>query len=272
MAELIYFGTLGIIVGSFLNVLVLRWGKQALSGRSACPRCDKKIAWYDLIPIVSWALLLGRCRACRARISIQYPLVEVGTGIIFALIGFAPLPLFARLLALPIAALLIGIAIYDLRTTYIPDAWVWTLNATAFISILAFPSHVVPGTWYISLLAGPITALPLYALWYFSHGAWMGFGDVKLALAIGWLLGIALGLEALLFAFILGAVVGIPLLALSSKSMQDIAHKLGFCVTKKAYTMKSEVPFGPFLAAATLIVWISNMYGFSAEQTLVILL
>ncbi len=257
------FGSLGLIVGSFLNVLILRWGERPLTGRSACPSCERVLAWYELVPVVSWVALLGRCRTCNARISAQYPLVEAGTGMVFALVGGAPLPLFAILLALPIASLLIAIAVYDLRHTLIPDAWVYLLATLSLFSLLLPPFSILHSPYLI--LAGPEVALPLFALWFFSKGAWMGFGDVKLALAMGLLLGISDGLTALFFAFVIGGIVGAALLFFSSPLSRAIRERFTPSARSQgaalAYTMKSEVPFGPFLVVATLIVWISHMYG-----------
>lgn len=259
------FGLFGLIVGSFLNVLILRWGERRLTGRSSCTSCGRSLAWYELVPIVSWLALLGRCRTCAARISLQYPLVEAGSGVVFALIGASLLPMFPKLLSLPIAALLIAIAVYDLRHTLIPDAWVWALNALSVISIFAFSWNLAAGTWHLSLLAGPLVALPLFAFWFFSRGAWMGFGDVKLGLAMGWLLGASDGLFALFLAFVIGGAISAVLLFYSSAAFR--ALRVRFTPSTRsphafsAYTMKSEVPFGPFLVVATLIVWISHMHG-----------
>lgn len=259
------FGIVGLIVGSFLNVVIFRWGRRSLSGRSQCESCHRTIASYDLIPVFSWLALQGRCRFCKARIATQYPLVEAGIAFLFVLIGLSPLPLYLRLSALPIAAILVAIAVYDFRHAVIPDTWVWTFNAIAFFSIFAFPWHLLPGTSYLAILAGPITALPLLALWIVSRGAWMGFGDVKLALGMGFLLGIGGGLEALLLAFLLGAIISLPLLFFSSQLWRRILVKISPAIVSRkfllGFTMKSEVPFGPFLIVSTGIIWILNMYG-----------
>lgn len=268
MIEVIVFGSFGLIVGSFLNVLILRWGEKSLTGRSRCPSCGQQIAWYDLIPVFSWFVLRGRCRECGSRISIQYVLVEATTAALFVLIALSPLPLPARLFALPIAALLFAIAVYDLRTTYIPDPWVYTFIALAFVS--QFPAPL-PGDFdIISLfLAGPAAAAFLFALWLVSKGRWMGFGDVKLALGIGYLLGPIFGFIAVMLAFILGAIVSLLVLL----PLPLIARQLGYWgiarfVPSQSYTMKSEVPFGPFLVAASFIIWLSNMHGLPLEQAL----
>jgi len=256
------FGVFGLIIGSFLNVLILRHGKRSLLGRSACPSCKKTIRWHDLIPVFSWILLRGRCRDCGRAISIQYPLVEAGTAVLFFFIALAPISLSAKILALPIASLLLAIAVYDFHTTYIPDSWVWTLSALALLSVAIFPScSLLTAHCSLSFLAGPAVALPLFTMWIVSNGKWMGLGDAKFTLSMGWLLGLSGGITALLLAFVLGAIVSIPLLFFSSPLARRIAHTLPFDVPAWAYTMKSEVPFGPFLVASCFFVWFSQMYA-----------
>lgn len=290
----IAFGVFGLITGSFLNVLILRWGARPLTGRSTCASCGSVIAWYDLIPVFSWIALRGSCRQCGAWILAQYPLVELVTAIFFVLIGFSPLPLYLRLFALPLAALLIAIAVYDFRHTLIPDVWVYACVAVTLVaSLTAIPLEGLPFRLVPVLLSGPVVAAPLFALWLISGGKWMGLGDVKFAFVMGWLLGVSRGFLALLFAFILGAVVSIPLLFLSSRWWKECVNVLALAVQANArsraqenvsprnapvrqstfllekmmpklvfgFTMKSEVPFGPFLVASTCILWILSMYG-----------
>jgi len=262
------FGLFGLIVGSFLNVLILRHGKLYLGGRSQCTNCGKAIAAIDLIPVLSWLLLRGRCRMCGGRISIQYPLVEASTAILFALVGAAPLPLMLQLFALPIVSLLIAIAVYDLYHTIIPDLWVYVFSGLGLVASL---SAVTETYGYAEVfLGGPLTAAPLFALWLFSGGRWMGLGDAKFALGMGWLLGPWDGLVSLFLAFILGALISVPLLFMSS----PLWKKMGAPITPKsasprthlAYTMKSEIPFGPFLIASCLVVWFIQIYGIPLPQ------
>jgi leader peptidase (prepilin peptidase) / N-methyltransferase len=263
----------GLIIGSFLNVLIARWGSEPITGRSKCPACGGQLAWYDLVPVLSWILLRARCRSCGSSISPRYLLVELGTALIFLVIALSPLPLLQQALALPIAALLIAIAAYDLRTTYIPDAWVYALSILSLLAAVLFSE---PGYLLLLLLSGLIAALPIFVLWAASlfkglpAGAWMGFGDVKLALAMGWLLGWQSGLFALFLAFIIGASVSVALLFFSSDLWKGIGERFGSyhflhrALKEKSgtgFTMKSEIPFGPFLIAATFIVWLSNMHG-----------
>ena len=256
------FGIFGLIVGSFLNVIIIRHGVRGVGGRSACMACGRQLLWYDMVPVVSWMALGGKCRACGARISIQYPLVEALCAIAFALFGGAPLALLAQILDCLIAALLIAIAVYDLRHTIIPDAWAYTFAGLALISGFLSPTHLSLPQFVV---AGPFAALPLFAFWFFSKGRWMGLGDAKLALGIGWLLGPALGLFAVFFAFIIGGIVSAPLLFFSSQAWKKIYR--GFTPTAASrksmwgFTMKSEIPFGPFLIFSCCIVWLSLIHG-----------
>ena len=249
-------GLFGLIIGSFTNVLILRHGARGVGGRSACPQCGHALAWYDLVPILSWLLLRGRCRYCEARISVQYPLVEAATSILFALIWGAPfpVPVLARAAFSLIIVFLVAIAVYDMRHTIIPDPWVYAFAGLSLGASVSVTPHYL---WPI-LLGGPLAALPLLILWGVSRGRWMGFGDVKLALGMGWLLGPVAGPFSVLFAFVLGSVTLVPLMLVS----RLVTHMHTRAVRSVGLTMKSEVPFGPFLIASTLIIWISLLYGF----------
>lgn len=256
---ILVFGLFGLIVGSFLNVVILRFGEKPLTGRSVCMSCGRKIAWFDLVPVFSWIMLGGACRRCGARISIQYPLVELATGILFAVVGGAPLPPVLQLLALPIAALLVAMFVYDLRHMLIPDLWAYLCAGLAFTGALCMGHDVS------ILIAGFVTALPLFLLHVISRGEWMGLGDAKLALSFGWLLGWFDGLYAVFLSFIIGAIVSLLLLGFSSLPVQRllarVTHKTLSPTEAVAFTMKSEIPFGPFLILSCFIVWITHMYG-----------
>lgn len=259
----VVFGLFGLIIGSFLNVVVLRWEKEGESpwlGRSHCMSCGAQIAWYDNIPLVSWVVLGGRCRQCKARISIQYPLVEALAAVLFAFIAASGVPLPQAIFLCTVASLLIIIAVYDLRSTYIPDAWNYTFIALAFVSLFLFPS---PVTFMWAFLGGPIAAAPLFLLWLISRGEWMGFGDVKLALGMGWLLGPLYGVMAVFFAFIVGAVVSVGILLPLPRLILAL-RSIGITVLDAphgGFTMGSEIPFGPFLVASTIIIWLLLIYS-----------
>ncbi len=264
------FGVFGLIIGSFLNVLILRRGKQSVSGRSACPSCGHILRWYDLIPVLSWFLLKGSCRDCGHPISIQYPLVEALTAVVFLVIALAPILLPFKILALPIAALLIAIAVYDFRTTIIPDPWVLVAGmlciTSALLGAVSADMPMLP-----ALMAGPIAAIPLFTLWLVSGGRWMGLGDSKLTLATGWLLGIQGGLTALFLAFVIGAIISLLLMFFTSASFARFTRTLAGSPhdtlkedspSASGFTMKSEIPFGPYLVGACFLVWFAQMYGF----------
>ncbi len=262
------FGLFGLIIGSFLNVLILRHGIRGLGGRSSCPHCSHALAWYDMVPVLSWLSLRGTCRYCKAAVSPQYPLVEAMTALLFALIGGAPFPLelIYRALFCGIAALLIAIFVYDLYHTIIPDPWVYTFNALAFFTMGPLYLTLGPDTPLMYfVLAGPIAALPLFFLWLVSKGEWMGFGDVKLALGIGWLLGPTLGIFSVFFSFVIGALFFLPFLFLSSRVGRSLAtrfipHRVWHSAGA-GLTMRSEVPFGPFLILSCLLVWFALLYN-----------
>ncbi len=258
--EVVFWATLGLILGSFANVLILRYGMQTLGGRSACPACTRQLRWFELIPVISYLALRGKCMTCHVRISLQYPLVELLMALFTLAIGLSPAPLAVKGIGVLIALLLIAIAVYDLYTTYMPDAWVLGFIGAAIITSIFTLGWGVFSVWFI--LAGPLVALPLYALWFFSDGRWMGFGDVKFALGIGWLLGIPLGYVALCFAFVIGAIVGVcillPLQRLKALFSSGITR---YAAVGEGFTMKSEVPFGPFLIIGVCICWISLLYS-----------
>lgn len=250
-------GLFGVIIGSFLNVVILRHGVRGLDGRSACGRCGHALAWYDLVPVASWIMVRGRCRYCGSAISAQYPLVETATGLLFW--GLSPvyaLGPVALASAFVVVALLICIFVYDLHHTIIPDEWVFL--AALASAVYAFTLLPLTGGYLIWIASGALIAsVPLLALWAISGGRWMGFGDVKLAAVMGLLLGPVSGLFAVFFAFILGSLTLVPLMAYAR-----VTHKVGEGSDPVGLTMKSEVPFGPFLVASTLIIWISLVYGY----------
>ena len=159
----VIFGLFGLIIGSFLNVVILRRGACTVGGRSGCLSCGAPLRWFDLIPVVSWIALRGRCRSCGSRISIQYPLVEASSALLFALIGASTLSIPMQIVSLIIVSLLILITAYDLRHTIIPDEWSYTFAILAFIAASSF---AIGSGWagIIALvIAGPLCALPLFA-------------------------------------------------------------------------------------------------------------
>ena len=210
----------GAIVGSFLNVIILRLntGKSIVSGRSKCFTCAKKLKWHELLPIASFVFLRGKCSACKAKISWQYPAVETITGIFFVLLFQQSQKFFDFGFLILIFSILIIIAIYDYHHQIIPNLFVWIFNGLAFLwlfnsfRISDFGFRIL--NWN-NLLAGFILFVFFALLWGVSRGRWMGFGDAKLALGIGWLLGMAKGAAAITLAFWIGAIIGVLLIYLS---------------------------------------------------------
>ena len=251
------YGLFGCIIGSFLNVVVMRRGIRSVAGRSGCLSCGSQLHVRDLIPILSWVALGGRCRSCGSGISVHYPLVEGATAFTFACIGGAMLAPLESVLACIVAALFIAIAAYDVRHTIIPDEWAYSAGGMALVYALTLSSQAP----LLTLLSGPIAALPLFLLWLVSRGRWMGLGDSKLALGIGWLLGPVYGIYAVSLSFIIGAVLSVVIL-LPLPYYRRVMRKAGIARGWRAssYTMKSEVPFGPFLILACFYVWFSLLY------------
>jgi len=231
----------GAVVGSFLNVVILRLntGQSIVSGRSKCFTCAKKLKWYELLPIASFVFLRGKCSDCKVKISWQYPAVEILTGLIFLLIFNFEFLIFKEFLIINflnvgffwiIFSVLIIIAVYDYHHQIIPNLFVWVFNGLAFIGLFRIFN-------WNNLLAGFILFVFFVLLWGMSKGKWMGFGDAKLALGIGWLLGTAKGVAAVTLSFWIGAIVGVLLIFLN----------------KNKYGLKSSVAFGPFMILGTAI-------------------
>jgi len=236
MMEIIVF-IFGAAIGSFINVVVYRLEqeKSFIFGRSACPRCQKKIAWYDNIPLLSFAILRGRCRHCRQPIAWQYPAVEFAAGAIFLWLFFL-FGVNAQAVALAVfSGFLLAIFVYDLKHLQIPDAI--SLPAMA----VALFVNLYLGLGLINLLLGAAVGAGFFALQYFvSRGRWVGDGDIRLGALMGLMLGYKYLLVALFLAYIIGSVFAILVLA------------------AKKFKMSSPVPFGPFLALGTLITF---LYG-----------
>lgn len=251
---LIWVFLLGLIIGSFLNVVILRHQTgRALSGRSGCSSCGKKLSWHELLPVFSFLAQGGRCRSCQSKISWQYPLVELLTGFLFAIIFWhlAGSPAQAGdWLAITfywvMASLLVVITVYDLKHQIIPDRFVFALIVLAFLKPVVLLENPILLNLGWGVVGGFAVSLPLFVLWLVSRGRWLGFGDVKLALGIGLLLGWQLGLSALMLSFWLGAIVGLFLI---------LWGKTQLWRKGKSYTMKSEVPFAPFLILGFWLVF-----------------
>jgi len=230
----------GLVIGSFLNCVIYRLEeeKSFLKGRSFCPSCKHILSWADLVPVLSFIFLGGKCRYCNKKISWQYPLVELVTGTLFLLIflkfGGWNLEPFYYLL---ISSLLIIVFVFDLKHYIIPDGVIYTAIVISLLYNLAYSFFLIsnPQSLIQPLLAAFVAAGFFLLIVLISKGQWMGVGDIKLAFLMGLFLGWPNILVALFLAFFIGAVVGIGLIILKKKGL------------------KSEVPFGPFLTIGTFL-------------------
>jgi prepilin signal peptidase PulO-like enzyme (type II secretory pathway) len=245
----------GAAVGSFLNVVSLRYHTgRTIRGRSGCASCGAQLRWFELLPVLSFIALRGKCRSCLSAISWQYPIVEAITGALFVGLYYLYALQWGLFLLYAIEwSLLVIIVAYDMKHKIIPDPFVYAFIALSFLSLFITPDwtlHMPSGSWW-PLLSGPLLAAPFAFLWLVSGGRWMGFGDAKLALGIGWVLGVTRGTTALLLSFWIGAVVSIALLLYErlSPSGRAVSRAHG------RLTMKSEVPFAPFLILGMALVF-----------------
>jgi leader peptidase (prepilin peptidase) / N-methyltransferase len=224
----------GLIVGSFLNVVAYRLprGESLAHPPSHCPSCDQPIKPYDNIPVLSWLLLRGRCRNCKAPISPRYPLVELTTGVLWALVMWArwdDAPAIA--LGIVLVTILIPIAIIDYEHRIIPNRITGPAAIVAILIGVLFDQDFVVEQLIAGAAAGGFFLLAVLA---YPRG--MGMGDVKLAGVMGLYLGRAVGL-AVLIGLVAGVVAG--LVIISSKGAKE--------------GRKTAVPFGPFLALGGII-------------------
>ncbi len=250
----------GLCIGSFLNVVIHRlplmlehgWKQESadLLGvsheppppltlsrpRSRCPSCDHQIAWHENVPVASWLWLRGRCSACKTRISVRYPLIELSTGVLFALVGW-------RFGAQPVALLwcffcaaLVALAGIDWDTTLLPDNITLPLLWAGIVAAASgWTLPLQESIW--GAVVGYLSLWSVYWAFKLATGKeGMGFGDFKLLAALGAWLGWKMILPIVLGASVIGAAVG-------------IAMKLSSTLREGRY-----VPFGPFLAGAGLLV------------------
>lgn len=237
----VFIGLWGLCIGSFLNVCIHRMPlkQSVVTPRSRCPHCGYLLTWYDNVPLASYAVLGGRCRSCRAPISLRYPFVEALTGAIFVwhVTVFGLTPLLPVRLAF--ACALIVLFAIDLDHQILPDR-------------ITLPGIVVGLACSIVLPPGPVMSLAgavvgggilwgIAELWYRLRKVdAMGFGDVKMLAMVGAFLGLPLVLVTFVLATMMGGLVGVVLIA-----------------TRRA-NMATAVPFGTMLAVAALI---ASLYG-----------
>jgi leader peptidase (prepilin peptidase) / N-methyltransferase len=267
---------LGLCAGSFVNALVWRfheWQQPSkskkktdlslLKGRSVCPECRHTLAWHDLIPVVSWLALRGKCHYCGKPISFQYPIVELTSGFVFALsyifwpetvhLGGQWLLLTTWLIS---SVGLLALAVYDARWMLLPSKMIYPTLLVAVAGRAAYivfyearPWHAL-GMWALSVA---VASGVFFLLFTISKGRWIGYGDVRLGLITGTLLATPAKSFLMIFlASLLGSLAAAPHLFKGQK------------------TLTSRLPFGPFLIIATAVVvvfggpfldWYGKLFG-----------
>ncbi len=235
--NLLFIGILGIVVGSFLNVCIIRIpkGESVVVGSSHCNLCHKKLAWYELIPIISYLFLKGKCKECKCRLSPQYPLIEALNGFLWIIsyirFGFS----YETIIACLLVSNLIVLSVIDSRIREIP------IQNTVFIAVLGIINVIINHhNWLDLLLGGVIVSGFLFLLVIFSGEGIMGGGDAKLMFGCG----LILGLTNTLLAFFLACFIG------------SIIHITKMIVLKTG----RELALGPYLAIGVFITLIFGDY------------
>lgn len=251
-------GVFGLLIGSFLNVCISRlpYDESVVSPRSHCPRCATMIAWYDNVPVLSYVVLLARCRHCRASISARYPIVELITGVLFAVIVWRFGLEWAAFKWCAFAAIVVELGFSDLETRILPDEFT---NGGALLGVILAAIVPLPqGLFsFLAALIWPTASEALASLInslatsvFLAGGLYMmgalyrrfrgreglGFGDVKMVAMLGAFLGLETALLGLMLGSLLGSVIGMAWITL-----------------RRASAANYELPFGSFLALGALL-------------------
>lgn len=243
----------GVIIGSFLNVFIYRFHTgKSLSGSSHCLSCQTPLRFYELFPLVSYLGLGGRCRTCSARIPSRYFWVELGTACLFLLVVLTVAdPLLWPLLFLLMSVLMV-VAVYDLYHFVIPNVFVSVLSGIALI-YGGYEWYVTQDVWHMleSVLAS-LFAFGFFAgLWTYSKGRWIGFGDAKLAVPLAFMVGLTGVFSMLVLSFWIGTLISLAVILWQRYRGRG---QLRLQKSSRPLTIKSEVPFAPFMILGFLAV------------------
>ncbi|MFC5466744.1 prepilin peptidase [Lederbergia graminis] len=244
----ILFFLYGLLFGSFYNVVGLRVPKKQsiIRPRSACPSCGRTLSFLELMPVVAYVIQLGKCKNCGKRISPIYPIMELTTGLLFALayikIGWS----FELVIALTLISLLVIITVSDLTYMLIPDKVLLVFTGIFIIELIIEPLS----PWWDSLAGAAVAFIMLLAIAIISKGG-MGGGDIKLFTVLGLVLGVKLVFVSFFFANLIGAIIGI----------------IGMAIGK--IERKKPIPFGPFIAIGTIIAYFFHKEIFTWYLSLV---
>jgi len=260
-----WYALLGLIIGSFLNVVIYRFNTgKSLQGRSRCLSCGETLSWWHLVPVFSFMCLRARCSFCSARISFRYVAVELLTAFSFGLVAYLVHDFWLQPLYAVLMSVLVVILVYDILHMIIPDSLVLALGGIALVlagydawllfSFFDFALQPVVSMVGSRILAAAVGFLFFASLWRVSNGRWIGFGDAKLAIPLGFIVGWPGIISTIILSFWVGAAVSVFLLALQTlfARLKRGQHRLRFI--PHSLTIKSEIPFAPFLIIGFLLV------------------
>lgn len=276
----------GLLIGSFINSFLWRYHeKVTYKGRSMCPVCRHTIAWYDNVPVVSWFFLSGKCRHCKAFISVQYPLVELLAAFAFMGIGLFSVPgvkimepinsylgslgfgnfsiapellttqdwvqnVLLLIILLVVVAVLILISVYDYKTKEIPNGfnYIYIFLSLGFLLLSGYAANS-PQIYTVNIVTAFVIWALFFSLVYFSKETWMGGGDSKLVIGSGLLLGPLGTFLMLMVASFVGSLYGLVSIVYNKRKNKQ---------SKAVKKISHEIPFGPFLALGT---YLSVVFG-----------
>lgn len=243
---------IGMVIGSFSNVCIYRIprNESVVFPASHCPICSQTIKWYDNIPVISFLMLRGKCRNCKAKISVQYPMVEFLTGVVYLMIFLFYGLQFKSLVYMLFCSVLIIITFIDLKEEIIPDTLSLPFMAIGFL-LSFFLKDLTPVNSLLGILVGGGSLLLIAAAgsYLFKREA-MGGGDIKLAAMVGSFLGWQLTLLSLFLGFFFGAVAGV--LILRKKRINADNTENDEAENHQNHQVET-VPFGPFIALGSLL-------------------
>ena len=241
---------LGVIFGSYLNVLIYRGSfKKSFEGRSYCVSCKKTLRWHELIPIISFLILRGKCSGCGAKISLQYPIVEILSGVIFIIPILASFNIHDSILFVMTSYLLLGISVYDIEHHEILEVLLRILLVVVAVNIIY--EYVFFNNYY-PLIYGVLLAMPYYLIAALSKERAMGIGDSWIALPIGALFSSFLEVVSV---FLLSFWIGVAIIF--------VIYILQIISKGKKFSIGTAIPFAPFLTLS--YIWVSVFGSISFE-------